>query len=240
MVPVLKSLCPALMVSSVFLLMSFPCTCRSYVLGLTLWLVPNVANILVSVASSCPNGPRYEFGQENCHGFLQSLHESLLIIYIIYLIIYHKWGGLHKNNIYECKQSQIDINVSSFVLLCKGGPLHVSTFKRSSSGVMIIIQSEFLNCILIWIHIITICFIYGGECMYWSTYSWSSILKSICGRWRHMVWFLVTKLPEKFAASIFGDISALKMAEESSSETPNTYLSNYLVSHPPPPRTPPS
>jgi hypothetical protein len=48
-------------------------------------------------------------------------------------------------------------------LLCKGVPLHVSIFKRSSSGIFTVIQSYFLNYISMCIHIITTCFIFDKE-----------------------------------------------------------------------------
>lgn len=48
-----------------------------------------------------------------------------------YVSWYYKCHRLH-NNIYKCKQRQIDTDVITISFLCRGVPLHVLTFKRSS------------------------------------------------------------------------------------------------------------
>jgi hypothetical protein len=62
--------------------------------------------------------------------FFKMCGGALLPDYYYYIVVYYyevisvnqKWGRLHNNNIYECKQRQIDTNVSQFVYCAKVFP----------------------------------------------------------------------------------------------------------------------
>jgi hypothetical protein len=70
--------------------------------------------------------------------------------------IYHRWGRLHSNNSYECKQRQINTKVSPFVY-CAEVFLYMLRPSRGHHQAYLTRIHSYDS--LMWIYIITVCFI---------------------------------------------------------------------------------